>query len=327
MFQPVVQPLCHHVLLRRFALLFLVVLLGGAANPAAAEVKPSTAAPRNQPQAAQHKFLRFIADRPDGERLDTAVVRYQRGKQRVDLIAAVHVGDRAYYHALQVQFQRYDKLLFELIKPEDMAAGELTGSSRPQHGRVESDSALSSLQRLIKEWLQLEFQLDDIDYRPRNFVHADLTSTKVGQALRAHAGDLVQSLMLYSITDAARLRHSDGTLRLGSMELALAMASSDRPRALKRVLGRELAEVDFSGSEFGGMGFGSVLIGDRNAAAIQVLQRELASSHKRLAIFYGAAHLPDLHHRLIALGFTRQSEAWLTAWRIGGLAVPVYKIP
>ena len=245
----------------------------------------------------------------------------------MDLIAAVHVADRAYYAALQAQFTRYDRLLFELVKPHDMDARELGGRSRQPADSLESDSGLSSLQRLIKDWLQLEFQLDDIDYRPRNFVHADLDSARVGKALREHAGDLLQSLVIYSITDAARLRYGDGSLRLGSMELALAMASSDRPRALKRVLGRELAEVDFSSSEFGGLGFGSVLIGDRNAAAMQVLQLELAKNHRRLALFYGAAHLPDMHKRLLAMGFVPKGEAWLTAWRIGPQAVANYKLP
>lgn len=321
MFQPVLQPL------QRLALLGLLTLTGAVATPTAAQPKVQPAGKVAQVDTAPQKFLRFVADSPQGERLDTAIVRYQRGKQRVDLIAAVHVADRAYYAALQAQFLRYDRVLFELIKPEEMDARELSGRARAPRDQEDSDSGLSALQRLIKDWLQLEFQLDDIDYRPRNFVHADLDSATVGRALRAHAGDLLQSLMVYSITDAARLRYGDGTLRLGSMELALAMASSDRPRALKRVLGRELAEVDFSGSEFGGMGFGSVLIGDRNAAALLVMQRELSKNHKHLAIFYGAAHLPDLHKRLLALGFVRQSEAWLTAWRIGQSAVPVYQIP
>lgn len=306
------------------ALLAIATLL---AAPGSAQSTLPPALHSAQPQKATQQFLRFVALPQGAERLDTAVVRYQRGKQTVDLIAAVHVADRPYYAALQTLFARYDRLLFELVKPVEMDARELTGRARHPAAQVESDSGLSSLQRLIKEWLQLEFQLDDIDYRPRNFVHADLDSAAVGHALRAHAGDLLQSLLLYSITDAARLRYGDGTLRLGSMELALAMASADRPRALKRVLGRELAEVDFSSSEFGGLGFGSVLIGDRNAAAMAVLQRELAKKPKQVAIFYGAAHLPDMHKRLLAMGFVRQGEAWLTAWRIGPSAVPVYKIP
>lgn len=268
-------------------------------------------------RAARVDFLRYVGAPEGAERLDTAVVRYQRGGQRVDLIAAVHVADRAYYRALQRLFSRYDRLLFELVKPADMDARDLA----PAEGGV------SGLQRLVKDWLDLEFQLDDLDYRPANFVHADLASEKVGRALREHAGDLLRSLLVYSVADAARLHNRDGTLRLGGVALAMAMASSDRPRALKKVLGRELAEVDFGSSEFGGLGFGSVLIADRNAAAIRVLERELGKQHKKLAIFYGAAHLPEMEQRLLRLGFARVSQAWLTAWRIGPKATASYQVP
>ncbi len=294
-------------LARPWLWLLAVGLMGLAPIAAHAQQAPATAI----------DFLRYVDQPPGAERLDTAVVRYQRGAQQVDLIAAVHVGDRAYYRALQKLFGRYDRLLFELVKPADMDARDIG----PSEGGV------SGLQRLIKDWLGLEFQLDDIDYRPANFVHADLASEKVGQALRDHAGDLLRSLLAYSVADAARLHHRDGTLRLGGMGLAMAMASSDRPRALKRVLGRELAEVDFSTAEFGGLGFGSVLIADRNAAAVRVLERELGKKHKKLAIFYGAAHLPEMEKRLLRLGFTRGAQAWLTAWRIGEKASASYQLP
>jgi hypothetical protein len=33
-----------------------------------------------------------------------------------------------------------------------------------------------------------------------------------------------------------------------------------------------------------------------------------------LAVFYGAAHLPDLEKRLRGVGFGRMAERWLTAW-------------
>ena len=36
-----------------------------------------------------------------------------------------------------------------------------------------------------------------------------------------------------------------------------------------------------------------------------------------IAIFYGAAHNPDLEERLNAIGYTRTSKRWMTAWKIG----------
>ncbi len=36
--------------------------------------------------------------------------------------------------------------------------------------------------------------------------------------------------------------------------------------------------------------------------------------HQRIAIFYGAAHMPDMEERLLAMGFTKTGERWLRAW-------------
>ncbi|MBI5611237.1 MAG: hypothetical protein HY902_20355 [Deltaproteobacteria bacterium] len=250
--------------------------------------------------------MRWV-DAPSGrEHLDTAIWHYARGKQKVDLIGAVHVADRKYYWLLTALFTKYDRLLFELVKPEELDVRSMGPS----------DGKLSSVQRWLKDRLHLEFQLDNIDYGARNFVHADIDSARLGAQLLAQAGNLIASLLAFSITDSARLTHADGSPRLGGIELAWALAARDQGQALKRYLGRELSEVDLGSDEFGGLGFGSVLIRERNQLAVQVLQRELAKGRRSLAIFYGAAHLPDLHKRLVALGFAPTGQAWLVAWQL-----------
>ena len=46
-----------------------------------------------------------------------------------------------------------------------------------------------------------------------------------------------------------------------------------------------------------------------------MLTRQLVDGKKKLAIFYGAAHMPDFDRRLRdEFGLTRQSQEWLTAW-------------
>jgi hypothetical protein len=57
------------------------------------------------------------------------------------------------------------------------------------------------------------------------------------------------------------------------------------------------------------------VVADRNEAALRVFQTELAKGKKRIAIFYGAAHMEDFEQRLSRqFGLKRQSEQWLTAW-------------
>jgi hypothetical protein len=67
----------------------------------------------------------------------------------------------------------------------------------------------------------------------------------------------------------------------------------------------------------GGLGktLTTLLVVDRNKAALQVLKKEIAKGHKKIAIFYGAAHMPDFQKRLADdFGLRRDSEEWLQAW-------------
>ena len=43
---------------------------------------------------------------------------------------------------------------------------------------------------------------------------------------------------------------------------------------------------------------GSTLISGRNKVALDVLRKEIAAGKKKIAIFYGAGHMPDFQKRL-----------------------------
>jgi len=66
-----------------------------------------------------------------------------------------------------------------------------------------------------------------------------------------------------------------------------------------------------TGIETGG---GTVLVGERNRVALEVMTKQIAAGKKRLAIFYGAAHLADMEERLLQQGFKRVKVEWLKAW-------------
>lgn len=71
------------------------------------------------------------------------------------------------------------------------------------------------------------------------------------------------------------------------------------------------------GTDVMGSTMNQLLVKDRNAAAMRVFQKELAKGHKRIAIFYGAAHLPDFESRLAAnFDLVRDRTEWLTAWEL-----------
>lgn len=61
----------------------------------------------------------------------------------------------------------------------------------------------------------------------------------------------------------------------------------------------------------------SVIVGERNKAAMQELHKALEGGSRRIAIFYGSAHLPDLDRRLkTELGLVPVAIQWRTAWSI-----------
>src|SRR3990170_4399613 len=116
--------------------------------------------------------------------MQTAVVRYAAvppvggaGKSpvEVDLIGAVHIGDAAYYRQLNEHFKQYDALLYELVAPEGTVVERGRGTSNAH--------PVGILQNGIKRLLELDHQLEQIDYTKPNFVHADLTPEQFVQAM------------------------------------------------------------------------------------------------------------------------------------------------
>ncbi|HTW94396.1 MAG TPA: hypothetical protein VMD30_06375, partial [Tepidisphaeraceae bacterium] len=84
-------------------------------------------------------------------------------------------------------------------------------------------------------------------------------------------------------------------------------------RQFKLVIARQLGDMEADAMGLNGPD-GSVIVTERNKQAIRVLQQEMADGKKNLAIFYGAAHMPDMSQRLADLGFHPVSTQWRMAW-------------
>jgi len=57
-------------------------------------------------------------------------------------------------------------------------------------------------------------------------------------------------------------------------------------------------------------------IRERDAVVINTLRQRLARGDSSIALLYGVAHGPDLHERLLKLGFTVQSTQWIDAFQV-----------
>lgn len=252
------------------------------------------------------EFIR-MAEGDDGRdrALQVALARYGDEQGRtVDLVSAVHVADRDYFADLQRRFDSYDRVLYELVGDPD---GEGERSAGVGMGLV------SLLQGGMKDALGLAFQLDELDYDRDHFVHADMTSAEFADSMKTREESWFGTFMqLWAASTVAQSRSS----KPPEAALLRVLLADDRQATLKRVMAESLVEqqqvLEILASEDG-----SVLITERNRKALSVLDRELEGGARRLAIFYGAGHMPDFHRRLVAdHGFEFRSVEWLDAWNL-----------
>lgn len=293
----------HHRLRITLALLLVIVLLQHGSATA------DTAAPSTQPtttQADETRFLRFVGDGTKGGSLETSDVTFTDAQGRkVRLVAAVHIAEAAYFHDVQSSVANNDAVLYEMVKPK--------GSGPPQKG-VQSDHAVAQLQRFLKDRLDLSFQLDEMDYTPANFVHADLDA-ETFQQMQSQRGESFASMMLASLlkslSDPTALRQLEDE----PLDMVDLMTRPDGERQIKLLLARHLG--DFEKEAMGlNMLEGTVILTERNKAVMKVLDESLAAGKKDLAIFYGAAHMPDLAKQLEQRGFNPTQTKWRAAWDV-----------
>ncbi len=288
-----------------------------AARPAA---KPAASKPAaTRPAKAGSEFVRFVDDKKGGGRLEVAVGRYEdRQGVRVDLVSALHVGEKSYYDGLTRRFKTYDALLYELVKPKDSDVPR-PGAARAGGG---GGGAIGGFQRVLKNVLELEFQLDAIDYTPRNFVHADLDYETFAR-MQEERGESLFTLMIRSmLAEATRQDAGKGSRPITLIDLLAAMNSPDSARQYKLLLARQFQDVEAQLAGLEGEE-GTVILAERNKAALKVLRESIAGGKKKIGIFYGAGHMPGIAKPMVQeMGFRKVGEEWLVAWDMTAGAAP-----
>ncbi|MBX3413392.1 MAG: hypothetical protein KF708_11950 [Pirellulales bacterium] len=293
---------------------WVVAWPAGAAPPTAVadEADSSDAA---QATPAKTKFLRVTRDE-DGKlvAMETAIVRYVPADEDegivVDLVAAVHIAEPEYFDELNDVFANYDAVLYELVAPED---------AKPKPGE-RSGHPIAMLQGGMQNMLELTHQLDGVDYERKNFVHADMSPEAFEQSMRDRNENMFSMffrMLGHSIAQQSlAAQRNPGAARQSDAGMLLALMNPDRAMSMRQLMAEQFENMD---GMIGGLDGpkGSTLISERNKVAIDVLQRELASGKKKLAIFYGAGHMRDLEQRLVdELGMKLDSERWLVAWKL-----------
>lgn len=325
---------CYHIYKMNIRQAFLIAL-GLACQALAAE----------PPQEIAHDYVRYTGDDQRGK-LETVIVTMRnKAGVSVELIGAVHIADAAYYKALNELFTTYDELLFELVDGQKLKAGAENApkpakkvakpaikktapiptkpaadedSDTTEAAEEKTNPAFGILRTMMQgfgTYFRLQYQTDateGINYKAKNFVHADVSMAEFEQ-LQSEHGESFATIFQKALE--SEMKHvgkkSQDEPKGGQLLLAFLGDSSGIKIAMAKMLGK----VETIGDEVG-FGAGSVIVGERNRVALEIFDRQVKAGRKKLGIFYGAAHLPDMEKRLEARGYKRTAERWLTAWDI-----------
>ncbi len=282
--------------------------------PAAWAEQPAPAPAAADAAASKAEDPKFIRVRKGDDNrpatMETAVISYTsktRPGVTIDLIGAVHIGERSYYDDLNKLFEKYDVVLYELVAKE--------GTRIPKEGRTEKSShPIGMMQDGMSTMLELKHQLNCIDYTKENLLHADMSPEEFSKSMEQRGESFFQMFLRMMGTGIAQ--SAAGASGMNDTELLLALFSKDRAYKLKMIMAQQFQALEGSMSALDGPE-GSTIITERNKRCFVVLDKQLAEGKKKIGVFYGAGHLPDMQRRLAAdYGFERSGESWLTAWRL-----------
>ena len=291
--------------LKRTAFLASGLLL--ALHAAAAWAQPAVAEPPQADpvkKAEGNRFLRLKLDNKKPQALQTAVITYRDPDGvEVDLVGAVHIGERSYYAQLNRLFESYEVVLYELVAPQGTRIPKGGGRGRP--------SAIGGMQRGMQSLLGLEYQLDRVDYTKKNFVHADMSPTEFAESME-NRGESFAKMFFRMMGQGAALQGRPQA-QVDSIDMWTAILRQDK-QSFKTALARQFQDIDGVMSALNG-DQGSTIITERNRKALEVLRRQIDAGKKRIAVFYGAGHFPDMDMRLKDDFRMRPVKTrWITAW-------------
>ncbi|WP_345682332.1 hypothetical protein [Novipirellula caenicola] len=296
--------------------LLLACVLAGAATLYAQvvaeppnEQKTKADAAKSDVVESEAAYIR-VDETDDGKprALQTAIVRYVGEPDTpfaghvVDLVGVVHIGQSEYYAELSERLAKYDTVLYELVAPD--------GTRFRPEDLKNRRSILSSMQSGMKEMLGLEYQLEKIDYMSKNFRHADMSPEEFVEDLNRR-GDSIWKMGARMMGAGLASQAASG----GEAGMLMALFSDNRAKHLKQLMSRQMVDIDSVTAGLDDANGENTLIKGRNAKAFEVLREELEAGKKKIAVFYGAGHLPDMADRMEKdFQMKRTKTMWLDGW-------------
>ncbi|HEX5008976.1 MAG TPA: hypothetical protein VFY71_01150 [Planctomycetota bacterium] len=254
------------------------------------------AGPGLPPPASYIRALRT----EDGGTLDVAVGAFEREDgRRVYLVGAVHIAHPETFAEQQSILDSMDLVLWEGVGAKE----------KPSTEAMERFDVLFKTQVLLKNILNLDFQLDRIDYHRGFWRNSDMGLNDLQAELDRRNleimpnEDLIRALFgtLFKVIDPTKVPRNEEVGRTYRALVAPFMADTEKIFA-----------------QAGAEGLKDVLIDMRNRKVMDDLTVVLAQpdAPQRTAIYYGAGHLPGMARILVdEMGFSYLGAHWITAWR------------
>ncbi|MEW6306526.1 MAG: hypothetical protein AB1705_23925, partial [Verrucomicrobiota bacterium] len=277
--------------------------------------------------APPENYMRLARPDNDTVELQIAVRRFvpaRRSQPVVWLAGASHIGEPAYYQALQKHLDGQALVLFEGVAEERRHA-RATEPKRPA-------SEDTSLQSNLARSLGLVFQLDAIDYEKPHFRNSDLTIREL-QVLMEGEAAVQQSTG--AATDGPPADNSfnqlvsvmDGSSFLGAVVQGVVKLIGSNPKLQALA---KLAFIETLGQLEGDLARAQalppdlkrlmeVLIHHRNDVVIRELREEMGKPKPpaSISVFFGAAHMPDMERRLTQeLNYRPADQIWVPAFSV-----------
>ncbi len=258
-------------------------------------------------QNASSIFLRY-KNSQKCQQLETAIIRYKnKDNLVVDLVSVIHIADKDYYKKINKLLAVYEIVLFELVKPEKLKIAQINYN----------DKDYSKIQNMFRLLFNLEHQMKHIQYEKKNFVHADISSETLLLLQKQYNRNL--SSMMNNVSKEYMKYYQKKNQQPPQLSLPVILGfllQKNSSRELKKWFAPQLVEIIkiMSGKEHG---VAPILLLKRNQQAIKTLRKIILQGNKKIAIFYGAAHMPHFEKVLINLyKFVKEETIWLPAWKL-----------
>ena len=208
-------------------------------------------------------------------------------RPEIVLISMIHLGEKGFYAEASKVLETCDVVLYE----------------------EQGDASMSAASgKMIAAATGLAFQGTEIPPNPKTWRSADLTQEQLFKMLGVHPDVMKRMSQMMKQMGNMQQRMSPEQLKSNPM-MARMIPTRDKIIAQMKMGASGSGSLEQS---LGGGDAANLILHQRNAIAIGEMTKASHEDHKRVAVIYGAAHMPGIDHYLRQrLGYTHTKTTWI----------------